>query len=278
MDEFHYRIPWRSGSAHPGHHKSRAPGGGHEFHGHTSLLDAADPRHLDIRASLRDPFGEFKVRQFLQTSITPVMILADLSASMNVGDKPKLLARISASIAYSARRTGDPCGFIGISEGDRPQLYHPLRHHRILGLTLARRIGAFPFRGSGFSAGIKPAPWLGHRQTLVFLLSDFHFPLATLESLLAQLHAHDVVPVVLWLREEWIPPRRWGLAHIEDPETKARHLLWLHPRSGGYLAEAFEKRRSQITEMCRRHGRPPFFVEDTFQPDALSRYFLETCA
>ena len=278
MDEFHYRVPWRSGSAHPGHHKSRAPGGGYEFHGHTSLLDAGDPRHLDIRASLSDPFGEFKVRQFLQTSIIPVMIVADLSASMAIASKPALLGRIAASIAYSAHRTGDPCGFAGIADGGRPELFHSPRRHRALGLTLARQIAAFRFHGGGPAPDIDPVSWLGHRRALVFLLSDFHFSLERLGSILERLHPHDVVPVAVWLRAEWTPPRRWGLAHLQDPESGKRRTLLLHPGSGRRLAGAFERRRGRIAALCRQYGRPPFFVVDSYQPEALSRYFLETCA
>jgi len=278
MEEFHYRIPWRSGSAHPGHHKSRASGGGYEFHGHTSLINAGDPRHLDVRASLSAPFGQYRVRQFLQTSIIPVMILADLSASLAIGCKPMLLARISAAIAHSARRTGDPCGFIGIAENDRPGLTFPLRRHKMLGLTLVRELNQFPFRGTGLTDKIQWSTWLGRRKSLVFLMSDFHFPLATLESILQQLHPHDVVPVVLWLQEEWTPPVRWGVARLKDPESKTTRLLWLHPAKTRELEQRFQKRRGQITQICQHYGRPPFFVVDTFQPDALNRYFLETCA
>jgi len=278
MDEFHYRIPWRSSSAHPGHHRSQAPGGGHEFHGHTSLVKAGDPHHLNIRASLSDPFGEFKVRQFLQTSIVPVFVLADLSASMQLGDKPCLLARLSASIAYSVRRTGDPFGFIGIGADNRPCIYHPLRRHKSLGLELERQLKNFNFGGQGLDGRTDLDPYLGHRRALVFLLSDFHFPLDTFESVLEPLQLHDVVPVVLWLRQEWEPPARWGVARLRDPESGSKRLLWLRPALKDRLALAFQQRRDQLTEVFRKHGRPPFFVVNEFQPDALSHYFLETCA
>ena len=78
--EFHYQVPWRSHSAYPGHHFSTQSGGSYEFHGHAPLISKPDPRHLDIHASLHDPFGQFVVRTFRQRSTIPVYVVADLSA------------------------------------------------------------------------------------------------------------------------------------------------------------------------------------------------------
>ncbi len=277
MDEFHYRIAWRASSAHPGHHRSRTAGGGYEFHGHVALHSGADPRHLDIRASLCDPFGEFKVRQFLQTSLIPVVVLSDLSASMAIGTKPALLARISAAIAYSAYRTGDPFGFVAVSGNGHSAIHHPPRRRRGLALDLSRQLRQSRFEGPGLAAAPDLTGLVGNRSALVFLLSDFHFPLTRLETLLERLRPHDVVPVVLWLSQEWTPPARWGWARLRDPESGQRQGWLLHPGSGPRLRQAFEHRRRQLTAVCRHHGRPPFFVEDRFCPHAFSRYFLNPC-
>lgn len=279
MDEFHYRIPWRSGSAHPGHHRSRATGGGYEFHSHAPLIQAGDPRHLDIRASLSDPFGQFKVRQFLQTSIIQVQVIADLSASMKVAGKPALLARLVASIAFSACRTGDPFACLGIGASGQAKIHQPPSRHRRLGLDSARQVQEVTFAGEGLaSEGLNLSTYLGQRRSLVFLLSDYHFPLRHLERLLEQLHPHDVVPVVLWLQREWEPPVRHGLAQLRDPESGIRRLFYVRPALKRRLGEAFAKRRKQLTDLCQAYGRPPFFVIDEFRPDAFSHYFLETCA
>ncbi len=278
MEEFHYRIPWRATSAHPGHHRSRTEGGGFEFHGHASLATGADPRHIDVRASLSDPFGEYQVRRFHQTSIVPVQVIADLSASMVLGHKPELLARVTAAIAWSAYRTGDPFGFVGIADGDTPAIHWPLRRHRSAALTLPRRLSEQPFQGEGLAQSLSLNAWLDRRRSLVFLLSDFHFPLSRLQTLLQRLQPHDVVPLVLWLSQEWRPPARWGWLPLHDPETGTRRTTWFHPGTGSALRLAFERRRRQLTELCRRYGRRPFFVVDSFRPEALSRYFLESCA
>ncbi|MFN3919959.1 MAG: DUF58 domain-containing protein [Methylohalobius sp.] len=275
LEQFDYRIFWRARSVHLGYHRSQTAGGGHEFRGHTTLVDYPDPRRLDIHATLHDPFGQYKVKQFTQTSAVPVFAIADLSASMAIGHKPQLLSRLAAAVAYSAYRTGDPFGFFGIS--DQIVLQYPLRLSKCLALELKHRLGQVSFQGG--SRGLhRLAPHLGTRRALVFLLSDFHFPLTEAQLILAQLQLHDLVPVVLWIRHEWHPPKRWGWARLHDPETGHHRPLWLQPRSEARLSAAFRKRREQLTDLCRRYGRPPFFVEDEFHPDRLTRYFLETCA
>ena len=278
MEEFHYRIAWRATSAHPGHHRSQTEGGGFEFHGHASLMTGADPRHIDIRASLSNPFGDYQVRQFYQTSIVPVHVIADLSASMGLGHKPELLSRLTTAIAYSAYRTGDPFGFVGIADRHTPSILWPLRRHRGAALTLARQLNGYPFQGRGLDQPLSLTAWLGKRRSLAFLLSDFHFPLSRLQALLQQLRPHDVVPLVLWLSQEWRPPARWGWLPLHDPETGTRRTMWFHPGTEKSLRLAFDRRRRQLTELCRRYGRRPFFVVDGFRPEALSRYFLESCA
>ncbi len=275
LEEFHYRIPWRTRSAHPGHHRSQTAGNGYEFRGHTTLVNHPDPRKLDIHATLHDPFGQYKVRQFSQTSMIPVFAIVDLSASMAIGHKPQLLSRLAAAVAYSAYRTGDPFGFFGVS--DWIVLQYPLRSYKYLALELNHRLKQVSFQGG--SRGLhRLAPHLGAGRALVFLISDFYFPLAEAQAIFAHLQPHDVVPVVLWMQHEWHPPVRWGWARVYDPETGRHRPLWLRPSSKARLTAAFRNHREQLTGLCRRYGRPPFFVEDEFHPDRLTRYFLETCA
>ena len=89
-DTFDYHINWKSRGYHPGQHKSDQRGMGIEFAGHATIIDYPDPRRIDIRQTIRDPFEQIQVRIFNQRSATPVIIASDLSASMNFGgDKSK---------------------------------------------------------------------------------------------------------------------------------------------------------------------------------------------
>ncbi|BBL72468.1 DUF58 domain-containing protein [Methylogaea oryzae] len=277
IPEFHYRLDWRSPSARPGHHRSNQFGGGHEFCGHAPLVNNPDPRNLDVRATLHDPFGQLMVRIYRQRSTVPVYVVADLSASLGfrgVADKMALLSAFSASAAYSAYRTGDPFGFIACDETVRSDLTLPLRWHKAAAPDLSQRLGAFVPRGKSADGLHRAALHLGKQRALVFLVSDFHFPLERAADLLGSLIRHDVVPVVLWDSAEYQRLPHWGLVDVEDPETGEKRRLLMRPGLRKKFLSAFTQRREDLIRLCSRYGREPFFLVDRYVADDLTEYFL----
>src|SRR5262245_46331656 len=110
VQEFHYRLPALAHSRHPGHHRGKVFGSGLEFSRYAPLLSAPDPRRLDVRATLADPFGTWQVRVFQQRASIPVILIADLSASMSFHaphSKVALVAQFAECLAHSVYRTGD---------------------------------------------------------------------------------------------------------------------------------------------------------------------------
>lgn len=277
MEEFHYRIGWRTRAAHPGHHGSLQGGGGSEFCGHEPFECQPDPRNLDLRATLSDPLGRLMVKSFRQHSAIPVYLVADLSASMGftgITRKAELLAVFASAAAYSAYRTGDPFGFLGCGEDILWNLALPLRWHKGLAARIETALRAFAPVAPNARALIDAAPHLGSRRALVFLASDYHFPLPEIENVLNAYVQHDVVPVVLWDSGEYERLPSFGLAEFRDPETGARRRLLLRPSLRQSIRQRFAERRQRITELCRPFGRPPFFLVDRFDPDAMTDYFF----
>lgn len=276
IPEFHYAVTWRAPGAHPGTHRSGQRGGGYEFAGHLPFVSHPDPRHLDLRASLHDPFGQLMVRSFHQRSSIPVFVLADLSASMGfqgTGSKRETLARFAASAAYSAYRSGDPFGFIGCDDSVRGDLLLPPRFHKAAAPELYRRLSDLSPRGRSAGALRQAVQYLGRQRALVFLASDFHFPLEELDRLLGDLVRHEVIPLVLWDSAEYERLPGWGLALVEDPETGERRRLLLRPSLREKFRRAFGRRRAELVHLCARRGREPFFAVDGFDADALTQYF-----
>jgi uncharacterized protein (DUF58 family) len=279
IPEFHYSAGWRAPGAHPGTHRSAQLGGGYEFAGHMPFVSNPDPRNLDLRASLNDPFGQLMVRSFRQRSAIPVFVVADLSASLGfrgAADKLENLAVFTASTAWSAYRTGDAFGFIGCDEAIRRDLLLPLRLHKGAAPDLYEKLRGFSPSGRSAEALHEAAQHLGRQRALVFLVSDFHFPLGRLDSLLGSLVRHDVVPVVLWDSAEYERLPSQGLIHVEDPETGERRRLFMRPKLREKFRLAFERRRAELVHLCTLRGREPFFVIDRFNADALTRYFYQT--
>ena len=237
-----------------------------------------DPRYLDIRAMIADPMQQLMVKSFRQRAAIPVYLLADLSASMGfVGKiaKTGLLSEFAAAVAWSAWRTGDPFGFYACDSQIRLDLSLPLRLHRGMEEGLSGQIRSFKPQANDVLGLLEAATLLGRQRALVFLVSDFHFPLSQIDALFNSLVRHDVVPVVLWDSGEYENLPRYGWAEIQDPETGQRRRLFLRPSLLQRIRERFAERKEELTRICVRHGREPFFLVDRFDPDAMTRYFYQ---
>jgi hypothetical protein len=277
VEEFHYRVPWRTRGSHPGHHRGSSAGGGYEFRGHASLLDAPDPRRVDVQASLRHPFEEIVMRVYTQRSAIPVYLIADLSASIGFegySRKLDVLADFSAALGYSAYRTGDPFAFIGCDNAVRTDFFQPLTRTKTAGHRISARLRDF-IPDASSSRGMLEAPGLmGRARSLVFLCSDFHFPLALTEQILTALAYHTVVPVVLWDTVELTVPAT-GIATFREAETGRRRTLWLRASYRQRIHRAYTERRRNLVDFFLTFGLTPLFLLDKFDAGEMTRYFYE---
>ena len=276
-----YRVRWKTAGIRPGAFRGMQSGAGERFRSSVPLHARADPRRVDVRASLRDPLGGIWVRDFEQNSALKVFVLADVSASMGfVGrhDKIDQLRRIAVALARSAWRNGDAFGFCAANERPQPSLTLPARLNRGAAEWLDRRVAALVPSGASARGLLESATQLPHRRALVFLVSDFHWPSADLAQILRGLAHHAVVPVVLWDPAEADTVHRHGFATIKDLESGAQRFVWLRPGLVDSLRRRRDRHEEMLRHVCARAGCVPFFVRDRFEPLQLTRYFLETPA
>jgi uncharacterized protein (DUF58 family) len=274
--ELHYRLAGAARGQAPGHHRSRSGGNGFEFRGHANLLDAPDARRIDVHASLRDPFGRWIVRLQRQRLSIPVAVVADLSASMGVAGaqhKQGVLADLVESLAWSAWRTGDSFGFVGCDETVRRELLLPQTRARGAGTVLAASLRALQLGGRSARGLLQAQAHLPQRRALVFLVSDFHLPLASVAAVLARLAHHDVLPVVLWPQAEFDLGARRGFADLADPESGWRQWLWWRPALRQRWQAAAQQRRADLVKLFRAQRLSPLFIEGAFDADAVTRHF-----
>jgi len=277
LRELHYRLGAPAAGRHPGHHRSRSGGSGFEFRGHAPLQDAPDARRLDLHASLRDPYGQWIVRLHSQRKAVAVAVVADVSASMGFeGAQRKLdvLADFTESLAWSAWRTGDSFGFVGCDERLRADLYLPQSRQRGAGLALAQHLRQLQPQGRSAQALREAHRQLPRQRSLVFLVSDFHLPWATLEAVLASLTLHEVVPVVLWQPSEFELGATHGLAQVQEPESGQQRWLWWRPALRERWRAAHAQRRETLLQVFRRQRLSPLFIEGAFDADAVTRHFM----
>ncbi len=273
--EFHYRVGWHTTSPYPGAHSGSSAGEGYEFQRHQSLIDNPNPRHLDLHASAQDPFGNFLVRSFKQRGRIPVQVIADLSASMAFKakrQKLQTLVEFVKSAAWSTSRSGDAFAFHACSDEIHWQLHLPLKWYKRPPVYLWEQLNNATLNGSS-QALTDIAVYLGSRPSLVFLISDFHFELDTLQNVLESLVRHDVVPVVIWDEYEQININNGCYFTLKDAETGKTRSLLMRPTLREQIKLAFLQHKENISTLCNQYGRRPFFIEQGFEADALTNYF-----
>ena len=286
--EFHYRFPGRIGGQRPGSHPGSSVGAGQEFVAHRSLFDYPDPRRLDLRASLRTLQDEWLVRVNRQRTGTAARALVDVSASMSFGvSRPKLhvIADFVEALGLSAFRVGDAVGMMAFDIAERTELFMPARVSRGMGSIMAaalrewsgdHKTGNGSARREGPATGLEDAASrLVGQQGLVFLLSDFHWPLERLTVALDLMAHATVIPIVVWDHAETNPPTQNALASLSDMESSRRRTLWLRPKLRDEWRRSVARRRTEIEDFFHAHTLRPFYMEGSFDPDALSRYFFE---
>uniref|UniRef100_E1TEX8 Putative MxaS-like protein n=1 Tax=Burkholderia sp. (strain CCGE1003) TaxID=640512 RepID=E1TEX8_BURSG len=288
--EFHYRLPMRSAGVRPGSHRGASFGSGQEFAMHGRLFDYPDPRRLDLRASVRAARSEWLVRVHLQRAAVPVQVLVDVSASMRFGThqtKLEVAADFVEALGYSAYRVGDPLGMLAFDERARDDLFMPPRSGRGIGNLLATMlrenarssVNAVSSSGAGSGEALRRvASSIAGRQALVFLVSDFHWPLTALPAVLDLLVHAYVVPIVVWDAAEIAPPASGPLLAVSDAESGRQRSLWLSRSVRERWREGVARRRAELSATFGKRAIQPFFIESAFDPEAMSRYFLEAVA
>src|SRR4051812_23025678 len=278
--EFRYRSPHRIGGWRTGAHEGTAPGAGLEFATHLRLYDRPDPRRLDLRASLGNLQSDWLVRGNRQQAAMTVRLLIDVSASMRFGAPPKLevVAGFVQALGRSAFRVGDSLAMAAFDRAERPDLRIAAWRHRGMGEMLASLL----LQSQGGAGGVEglrdAAALLPGRGGIVFLVSDFQWPLAGLDDVLDLLAPAHVVPMVVWDPAELEPPAGDGLAMLRDAESGRSRTLWLRPALRTRWREAVVQRRAALDRLFGAHGLRPFYLQGALDAQALTNHLCEVAA
>ena len=225
-----------------------------------------DVRRIDWHALAR--FGVPFVKEFVQERELCVLLLVDLSASMDFksvdSSKREVAAEAVAALALSAAAQGDRVGaMLFAGPGREVETVAPgratRRAMRVMRGAMARRPRC--------AAATDARPVLRllrglRRGAVVFVVSDMLFdpPVwqdETLRLLTAAAARHEVVALTVRDPAELAASPLWAhagnvLVECRDPESG--RIEWLDTRRGGGVAAALEARDSRITESLARAG------------------------
>jgi len=273
-----YRMHGRSSSLIAGAHLGREPGGIGQFRDHVPFLRWPDARRVDVRATLRDPFGDIYVRRFDQRMSADVLALVDLSASMGYfgrASKYGLVAEFCVLLARSARDYRDAFGLIGFDEFIRDDFRFPATRRRGLEVEIGRAFETFAPLGRSAAGMLDAARSVIGRRKLVFLVSDFRLPLARIEMALAALERHDIAPIVVSDSTEDEDLPAWGLIELSDLESGRRRKIFMRPSLREKWRDEARARRARLRRLLSRYGRSPIELKDRLDVDDISRRLLE---
>ncbi|MGE0022612.1 MAG: DUF58 domain-containing protein [Hyphomicrobium sp.] len=270
-----YRIVWRSRALRQGAHRSAQSGAGGLFRDLATLLEYPDPRRIDLRQSLRDPFGATHVRRFEEKSQIGVTMLLDVSGSMGfhgTARKMSLAADLAQVFAAAARRSGDTFALYAADAEVREELCVPPTRSRAGETGMVARLRVYVPKPKPAAGIVEAARKVGRKRNLVVVVSDFLLPEAELEALFDALAGHDVVPLSIADSQESAALPSWGLIELADLETGRRRLVAMRPALKVEWQRRIEARRSFFRRLAARHGREPFEITDAIPWDRLGAH------
>ena len=283
--EFLYKIPGLTDGHRPGAHRSRSRGAGMAFAAHARLFDYPDPRRIDLHASISSLNRDWLVRTSQQRSSIVIKAVVDVSTSMRFGASQSKLAVVSDflyALGYSAHRSGDSVSLMAFDRAFRDDLYMPVRSGRGIGDSMAKTINASstasnsPNSSPDDLAGLAECvERIAGTSGLVFLVSDFHCQLDQLAPILDRLGDQLVVPLVVWDKAEIEPPAQGGLVSFGDAESGQIRRLWLNNKLRRQWRDNVKRRRDEIGALFAANDMRVLHLEAGFDPEMLSRYFLE---
>jgi len=210
-----------------GEYHSVFKGQGMEFAEVREYQHGDDIRAIDWNVTAR--MGHPYIKKHVEERELTVMLLVDLSGSEQFGTrgrlKAELAAELAAVLALSAIRNNDRVGLLIFT--DHVEHVVPPKKGRRHVLRLIRDLLAFrpTGRGTEIAGALDYAGRMLPHRSILFLLSDFQFPVDGADALDAfsrtlklVSNRHDVVAIrMIDVAEESLPDA--GILVLTDPET-----------------------------------------------------------
>ncbi len=220
-----------------------------------------DVRNIDWNVTART--GEPHVKQFTEERELTVMLIVDMSGSLDLGsrdvDKRHLVARLVATFAFSAIRNNDRVGLIGFT--DQVEIFVPPRSGRKHVLAVISRILSHEphSRKTRPEVALEYMARLGRSHCVTILVSDFIGAMddggPRFERALKLVRRrNDVIPVRVEDPIELELPAL-GLVAAEDLEALGLHLdrfVDLSPRRVRRYAARVEDERRRFDKLMQR--------------------------
>jgi uncharacterized protein (DUF58 family) len=229
-----------------------------------------DVRLIDWNVSAR--MNDVYVKLFTEEREMTVMLVVDVSASEMFGTteqtKSRLVAKVAATLAFSAIKNNDRVGLIMFT--DKVEMVVPPKKGKKHVLRVISEILRFrpSGRGTDLKVGLEYLGKIAKHRAVSFLISDFIDDGWEKALRLAETK-HDLIPVCITdPREEMLSDL--GVVYIEDPETgEVMPVDTSSPRIRKTFENLMKKRRAEREGLFRKL-RVDYINLSTADPDLSS--------
>jgi len=237
-----------------GERRSKRRGGTVEFADYRAYAPGDDTRRIDWYAYAR--FEQLFLKLYVEEQDLAVHLLVDQSASMGVGEPPKLpYARsVAVALAYVALAGGDRVGVRVFRGGERPVRFGPARGRRAL-VRLLRYLGADADARGETSLAAAARAFCAERPTpgVVVVLSDLLDPGGYADGLRRLRYSGYEPHVVHVVAADEAEPQVGRDLDLVDAETGAvATVAFDRPAVEAYRA-AFADFLAGAAAFCARH-------------------------
>jgi uncharacterized protein (DUF58 family) len=238
-----------------GEYHSAFKGRGMEFSEVREYVEGDDIRFIDWNVTSR--LGKLYVKQFVEERELTVILVIDLSASLNFlsqsKSKKEIAAEISAIIAFTASLNNDKVGLLIFTH--QVERFIPPKKGKTHILRIIREILEFKPEGKGTSIdnGLVYLNKVIKKKAILFLLSDF-IDQDFQQSLKIASRKHDLIAIKISDRREINLPKA-GIFILKDQETGEEFFVdFASKKTRTSFIKDHRENETQLLETFKKYG------------------------
>ena len=274
--QFSYSVSWRSNNNRYGNNLSSKIGNDFEYSGSKNFNDHPDLTRLDIKNSITDPYENIFVKTYNLNNPINLIALCDTSSSMSVVKKNNVIVKdLSKIIAASAIEQGDKFGMLCYNDVITNKfMLEPGDNLQYINQWIDKV--ELNSNKSSSNAAEDINKYLPEEKSLIFWISDFHYPLGKIEKILSHLSSHHVIPLFISSEGEIKRLPRYGFRKFIDSESNIEHEIFLRPSIKEKILDDYKNTKDKIFQIFSKKQLKQIVVKEQIDIENIQKYFVST--
>ena len=274
--QFSYSVSWRSQNNKYGNNLSSKIGNDFEYSGSKNFNDHPDLTRIDIKNSITDPNENIYVKTYNLNNPINLIALCDISSSMSVDKKNNTIIKdLSKIISASAIEQGDRFGMLCYNDLiSNNFILEPGDNFQYIN----QWIDAIEFNSdkSSSNAAKDIDKYLPEEKSLIFWVSDFHYPLDKIKKILDHLSNHHVIPLFISSESEIKKLPKYGFRKFIDSELDLEHEVFLRPSIKEKILEDYKNTKEEIFQIFSKKQLKQIVINEYIDIESIQKYFMST--